>query len=833
MDALLQDIRYGIRQLRKSPGFAGLAIMTLALGIGANTAMFTVVESVLLRPLPYAHADRLVSIGPAGPAGVDGRPTNTSWLNYRDIREQSQTLAAVAGFSEDLGVVQGHDGSLSVVAPGVTPNLFTMVGARPRMGRTFSEDEGKSGGPQVAILSEGLWRQAFGADPQILGRTIRVNAQPRTVVGVMPRSFRFPESIGPDISKGLWLPIQPSQEMLTQRGYSFFVVVGQLKPGATIAQLRSELGSIARHIRQTDPKSTHEIPFTAGSYQRILTGDVRRVLIALLVALGLVLLIACANVANLLIARCLGRQQEFAVRAALGAGRLRLLRQLIVEGALLSVAGCAVGFGLAGLAITAIHKLPAGTIPRADEITVHWTVVLVLALIATLTTLASSLLPALLVARTDPQPALQSASRGVGARSVRGKLSGWLVAGEVALSTLLLISTGLLFRTLWNLEHARLGFDVTRVTSFTAQPADATGFGNMNVTEETQQKSPSIATQIYQPLIQRLKSMPGFQDAALITAPPFSGVSLGSSFTILGKAEELQNENQASVTAVSGGYAHVMSTPVIRGRMISEDDTAATNYVAVANETFVHKYFPNENPLGKELNLGGKDTGMLKPYTIVGILGDQIDQSPSAPPKPLLMLPYQQIPTTSLFYPALLKTVVFFLVKTNSDIAVAPAARTAFMQEAPEFAIDNFLTLRESLAQSNFNDRLGLYLIGTFAGLAITMVVAGLYGVLAQLVSYRRREIGVRLALGATRQSILTMILRQGSILVVAGLCAGIFLAVLSGKLVKGFLFGVKPLDAWTYFAVMIVLLVVGALASFLPARRAAAVEPIQALRDE
>ncbi len=327
--------------------------------------------------------------------------------------------------------------------------------------------------------------------------------------------------------------------------------------------------------------------------------------------------------------------------------------------------------------------------------------------------------------------------------------------------------------------------------------------------------------------------MPGFQSAALITAPPFSGVSMGSSFKILGKPEDSQKENHTNMTAVSGDYARVMSTPVIRGRMISEDDTAAGNFVVVANETFAYKYFRDEDPLGKQLDLGGKDTGMIKPYTIVGIIGDQIDQSASAPPRPMLMLPYQQIPTTSLFYPALLKTVVFFVVKTQGDIAVAPAARTAFKQAAPAFALDNFLTMQESLAQSNFNDRLGLYLIGTFAGLAILMVVAGLYGVLAQLVSYRRREIGVRLALGATRQSILTMILRQGSVLVAAGLLAGILLAALSSKLVKGFLFGVQPLDAWTYFAVMMALLAVGALASFVPARRAAAVEPVEALRDE
>ena len=407
------------------------------------------------------------------------------------------------------------------------------------------------------------------------------------------------------------------------------------------------------------------------------------------------------------------------------------------------------------------------------------------------------------------------------------------MAGEVALSTLLLISTGLLFRTLWNLEHARLGFDVTRVTSFSSQPADATGFGNISVSEDTQQKAPSIATEFYQPVLQRLRSMPGFEDAALITAPPFSGVGLGSSFTILGKPEESQRDNQTSMTAVSGGYTHVMSTPVIRGRMIDENDTASTSYVAVTNEAFVHKYFHDEEPLGRQLDVGGKDTGMLKPYTIVGVIGDQIDHSAAALARPMLFLSYQQVPMSSLFYPALLKTVVFFVVKTRGDIAVAPVARTVFKQVAPDFAIDNFSTMRESLAQSNFNDRLGLYLIGTFAGLAILMVVAGLYGVLAQLVSYRRREIGVRLALGATRKSILAMVLRQGSLMVAAGLGAGMLLAAISGKLVKGFLYGVKPVDVWTYVAVMTALLVVGLLASFLPARRAAAVEPIQALRDE
>lgn len=833
MDALVQDIRCAFRQLGKSPSFTALAVLSLALGIGANTAMFTVVEGVLIRPLPYTNASRMVSIGPGDEHGALTRFSSTSWLNYRDVRDQVRSLSAIAGYSDDVGVVQGRDGSLSVVTPNVTPNLFPMLGAKPLLGRTFSEEEGKPGGPRVVLLSEGLWRQSFGADPHILGRRVRVNAEPRTVIGVMPESFRFPESMGPDLAKGLWLPVQPTAEMLRERGYHFFFIVGQLSPGATLSQLRTELGAVAQHIRQADPKSADGLTFTAASYQRLLTGDARPVLVGLLAALGLVLLIACANVANLLIARCLGRRHEFAVRAALGAGQFRLMGQLVIEGGLLSIAGCALGFGLAEAAIAVIHRLPPDALPRTEGIAVRWTVIVTLTAIATCTTLLSSLLPALLAGRTDPQPALQASSRGVGSRSVGTRLSGWVVTGEVALSTLLLISTGLLFRTLWNLDHAHLGFDVTRVTSFTAQPADAVGFANMSVTETRQTSAPHIGTLIYQPVLERLRSLPGVQDAALVTAPPFTGIDLHSSFTIVGIPEDRQHGYQAKISAVSSAYARAMSTPIVRGRMIGEEDSATAPFVIAVNETFARKYFPHENPLGRQINLGGKDTGMVKPYTIVGIIGDQVDQSPATLPGPLLMVPYHQVPETSLFYAALLKTVVCFVVKTRTDVAVAPAVRSVFRELAPDFALDNFKTMQESFAQSNFNDRLGLYLIGTFAAMAVLMVIAGLYGVLAQIVSYRRREIGVRLALGATPPAMLALILRQASLLVVAGMVVGIALSLATGKLVAGFLYGVKPLDVWTYFAVLAVLFAVGAVAAFIPARRASAIEPTEALREE
>src|SRR5271170_8014076 len=827
MQAFVNDLTYALRQLRKTPGLALLAMLTLALGVGANTAIFTVIESVLLRPLPYQHSDRLLFIGPVDSPGFG----STSWLNYRDIHDQSRQFETVAGYSEDISVVENQDGSQSVVAPRVTPNIFSMVGTQPLLGRTFTEADGQTGGPQVVLLSEGLWRQSFYADPGMVGKVVKIGGKPYTVVGVMPGSFHFPEQLGSDIYKGVWLPVQPTAEMLKDRGYHFFNIVGERRPGVSTIQAQRELDAIAAHIPKTD--SGDSFAFRATPYQEVLTGPVRPVLYALFAALALVLLIACANVSNLLIARCLGRQQEFAVRAALGASRLRLVRQLLAEGMVLSLLGCDVGVLLAQLAMLAVRKLPEGTIPRADSISIHWTVVLALGTVAILTTVLSSLLPALLVARANPQSALQAASRGIGSRSVSGRLSGWLVAGEVALSTLLLVGTGLLFHTLWNLQKSRLGFDTARVTTFTAMPADSAGFSGMAVSEDTGNAPPSVATLTYQPVLDRIRKVPGVQSAALMTTPPLSGMDLGTSFAVVGQAKDQGNKPEARISAVSGDYARTMVTPVLRGRMIDDEDVAAAPFVVVINDSLAKKYFPGKDPLQKQMDLGGKDTGMIQPYTIVGVLADQVDDSVGGEVQPLILVPQQQVPTTSLFYQALLETVVNFVVKTRGDIPIAAEMRSVFHQEAPGFALDDFQTMQQAVEKNTFSQRLGLYLVGSFAGLAVVMVIAGLYGVLSQMVSYRRREIGVRMALGATRQSIAQLILRQGSILIGTGLGVGLLLAFAAARFIKGFLYHVQLLDLGTYVAATLTLLVIGLFASLLPARKAASIEPMQALRED
>jgi putative ABC transport system permease protein len=827
MQTLIHDLRYALRQLLKTPGLTLLAILTLALGVGANTAIFTVIENVLLRPLPYAHSDRLLYIGAVG--DKPGFAT-TSWLNYRDVHSQSKLLQDAAGYSEDVGVLESRDGSQSVTAPRVTTNLFSMLGVQPLLGRTFTDADGLSGGPQVVLLSEGLWRESFHADPNIVGQVVKISGKPQTVVGVVPAGFHFPEEMGSDVLKGVWMPVQPTPEMLKNRGYHFFNVLAELRPGVSIGQAQRELDAIAAHIPRTKDEST--VSFRANLYQEVLTGPVRPVLFGLFGALALVLLIACANVSNLLIARCLGRQQEFAVRSALGASRSRLIRQMLSEGLALSMLGCSVGVALAQMAMIAVHKLPDGTLPRADSISVHWTVVFVLALIAIVTTVLSSLLPALLVARVNPQAALQAASRGIGTRSVSGKLSGWLVAGEVALSTLLLVGTGLLFHTLWNLEQSRLGFETAHITTFQAMPADAAGFSAMAVSEDTGNAPVSVAALVYEPVLERMRHVPGVESAALVTSPPLGGMEIGTSFDIVGQAKDPDNKPNARVSAVSGDYARTLGTPIVRGRMIGDGDALSTPFATVINETLAKKYFPGKDPLGKQIDLG-KDTGMIKPYTIVGILGDQVDKSVGGTVQPFIFVPMQQIPTTSLFYQALLKTVVSFVVKTHGEIPVAVEMRSVFHQNAPGVALDNFQTMQQVVEQNTFSQRLGLYLVGSFAGLAVAMVFAGLYGVLSQLVSYRRREIGVRMALGATRVSVAQLVLRHGSFLVGGGLGIGLALAFATGRVVKSFLYQVQPVDLWTYAAVVLALTVIGLTASLLPARKAASIEPMEALRED
>jgi predicted permease len=625
--------------------------------------------------------------------------------------------------------------------------------------------------------------------------------------------------------------------MQTGRGLNFLTILGRLKRGVSIDQARADLAATAKSIERDFPKDAKGLRLNAVPYDSTVTHSVRPVFAGLVAALALVLLIACVNVANLQLARCLTRQQEFAVRTALGADRWRLIRQLLVEGGLLSVFGSAVGLGLAAGVLWSLRKLPEGMMPRAGEIHLRLSVLAMLAVIAVVVTLLSSLLPVLLAWKTQPETALRGQSRASTPNAARSRISGWLVSGEVAIAAVLLVATGLLFHTLYNLEHQQLGFATGHVVTFTATPPDSLGYlafqsniGNPGANAP----ATSIGLRVYQPLLDRLRHLPGVSEAALASSTPLDDVNFNTSFEIVGRPKSQgKNENSTLVRALSGSFPTAIGTPVAQGRAISDDDTASAPFVAVVNQAFADKYFHGVNPIGQQLDLGGKETGMLKPYTIVGVLKDNLRHSLTESPKPELSLSYQQVPPDSLFYAILLASATQYVLHTRGDVDLAQSIHRAVQETAPGFAVDDLKTMESAVEDATGNQRLGFYLIGSFAALAVLMVVAGLYGVLSQLVSQRQQEVGIRIALGATRESILALFLRQSWRLIAVGIAAGLVASVLATRLVQSFLFNVPTLDPLSYLAAALGLALVGTLAALIPARRASRVEPMVALRNE
>lgn len=828
MSDLRGDLRFALRQLRKSPGFAVAAIVTLALGIGANTAMFTIIDSVLLRPLPYRAADRLMFIG----EGTD--PQNlqaTSPLNMEDLRRPG-IYEQLGGYVIDVAILQTGQGGETVVGTKVTADMFPVLGAKPRLGRTFSAADCEPGAAPTVVLSEGAWRSKFNADPSIIGKPVRIGSVPRIVIGVMPATFTFPDEGGQDVKKGLWLPFQPTVEMRTQRGFSLLSLIGRLPNGATPKQAAAKMAVVAANIKRTDPKGAEDRHFTLRPYQERVTGAVRPVLIALMSALGLVLLIACTNVANLQLSRHLGRYQELAVRCALGASRVQLVVQVLIEGAVLSFLGATAGLGLAQLMLKAVQSIPGDLIPRSGEVHLRLSVIAILAGFALIATLLASLIPAVFAIRTEPQTVLRGAGRGVSPQAARSRMAGWLVIGEVAIAAIFLVACALLFRTLYNLEHAHLGFDTENVITFMATPPTSAGFlsGNQNGSAQ-----PPIARTLYTPILEQLRVLPGVKYAALASSIPFDGVDLHSSFDVNGhenKTEEERKRNHSLVRVMSGGYLEAMGTRIVRGRGISNDDAEQTPFVAVINQSFARQILRGD-PIGQSLNLGGKETGMPKSYTIVGVVEDAVQASTSQPVVPELILPYRQIPEDSLFYPIFISSATNYILRTSGNLDLGGEIHRILQKAAPGFAIDSLQTMRKTVDHANFNQRLAFYLIAGFGGLALLMVAIGLYGVLSQLVGQRRQEIGVRMALGATRELIVWMVLRRALILMATGLVIGTVAAFAMKSLVASFLYGVTGTDVLSYLGALAGLLAVGVVAALLPAGRAAAGNPLEALRAE
>ncbi len=830
MFSAMHDLRWALRRLREAPGFAAAAIVTLALGIGANTAMFTVIDSVLIRPMPFPQPDRLVTVGQPDRSGDFGA---TSWPNLQDLRRESRTLLNISGYVDDSAILQHAGTGKTLLGTKVTCNLLDTLGVQPVLGHGFSDADCAAGASPTVLLSHRLWREEFAADPHIVGKQVRIGNVPHTVVGVMPSSFAFPEEAGAgSASKGIWLPSRVTKE-IQGRGFIFYQMIGRLRPGVNIGQAGAEVTRIAADIRRANPKQTNQLAFRLRSYRETVTGAASSVCYALAAALGLVLLIACANVANLQLSRSLARHQELAVRAALGASRSRLVWELTVESGVLSLLGAGAGLALASGILQLLQLLPEDLIPRANEIQLRWGVLAALAAFATAATVLSSVIPALFVIRADPQEALRGTGRGVTQHLARKRMAGWLVISEVAIAGILLVGSSLLFRSLYNLQHKPLGFAVANVVTFTATPPNSAGY--LSGASGTKTGVAPAAT-LYTLLLSRLRALPGVQQAALASSLPLDDMNLGSSFEFEGhsnKSAEEQQKQNANLRVMSGGYMKAAGTPVLQGRPISDEDGPDAPFIMVVNEAFAQKFFRGKNPLTQRLSFGGKDTGMEKAYAVVGVIANSAQHNLVDEPVPEVDLPYLQIPEHSAFYSILLESATKFILHVEPNQNVIAGVRTVVRRTVPGFAIDDLQAMQATVDKADFNQRLGLYLTAAFAGTAVLMVIIGLYGVLSQLVSQRRQEIGLRMALGATRASILAMVLRQGVLLITTGMLVGLAAAGVLGRTIQSFLYGVAPLDLLSFGATATALLAVGCLAALLPARRAAAIPPIEALYAE
>jgi putative ABC transport system permease protein len=813
-----QHIVFALRQMGKYPGTSILAIIILALGVGANTALFTVIDSVLLRPLPYQKSDKIVIInnGTLQPVGVD------SWLDYEDLYKRAKDYEAIAAFTVDSPVVHTGQSSKLVSAVRTTANLFAVLKIRPILGRAFTNDDNRTGSLPVVLVTTPFWHANLNSDPNVIGRQLMIGDTASTVIGVLPPELKFPELWGSDVAHGIWLPLQVTPDMLTQRSNKFLVMVGRLRPGIGIEAARREAFAITDALSRSIGEN--QVAFTVVLLKDLVTGDVRPALLALTAAMALILLMACAGVATLQSARFLSRTQEFAVRTALGASRRKLIAQVLAEVSVMCAFGGAVGFGIAWILLRSIALFPPDTIARAEEIRFRWETMAAFAGIILFTAVFSALVPALQTARNNARLASSERARGTSAGPEKIRISKWLISGEVALSAILLISAVLMLRTVLSLRSVTAGFDPQRVTMFWAVPGQSSGF-----LQNTQNGSHmgSLVTRIYEPMLEQLAHLPGVTGAAFTSAAPLNNLGMQAGFNIVG-----QNDKYPPVflRAVSPDYARVLGTPILRGRMIADSDTADSQFVAVVNQAFVAQYLESTDPLGKELELA-KSIGLTKPYRIVGVLANTVQNEVAQSPAPEVSIAYRQITPASPFYGLLVAPQTTYIVRTHGNIDVMPAIRNLFTADAPEMALDSVQTLEEAQYNNTFRQRLSLYLIGGFAVVAVLLVVAGLYGVLSQLVGQRRQEIGVRMALGATRSEILRLVGKQGLVMIAVGLTIGFITTLAFGRFISSFLYGVKPTDILSYIAVLLILLLVGCSAILVPAYRASRMEPADSLR--
>jgi putative ABC transport system permease protein len=810
MSSLFQDVRYAFRVLRKNPGFAIMAILTLALGVGANTAIFSVVNTVLLRPLDFKSPANLyiLSMEDVKRNLVGG---NFGYIFFQDLRDRNSTLESIAAFSNDTFNLVGGDAPEQLQALRVSPSFFDVVGIQPRFGRTFLKPEGEPGGQPVVILGHDLWMRRFGSDPNLVGRGVTLDGISYTVVGVLGRDLDVPfQNIDVWVPRPYETSIFPPERVQTGSGY--LNAVARLKPGVPVSQAKAELDAIAAQYEHEFPANS-DASFAATISVASLTenalGGVRTTLWVLLGAVGFVLLIACANVANLFLARAAGRQKEIAIRSALGASRPRLVRQFLTESTILAISGGAIGVLVAAWGVRLLSSSSMLPIPRANEIAVNVVVLIFSLVISFLAGILFGIVPAWRTSRINLSEIMNEASRGSSAGARRNRAGALIIIAELGFSVVLLVGAGLLLQSFYRLLHVHLGFDPQNVLTFQiALPS-------------IKYAQPFQKTEFHQQLRERIAAMPGVRSVAtVLQVPPFGG--LYAPYLVEGMPPDMPRGQRpvALWNCISPAYFQTLGIPMLKGRNFSDADTEKSNAVTIISQGLAARYWPHEDPIGRHIQIARQPA----PSEIVGVVADLRNHGVGADMGEELYTPVPQRPFATMNV----------VVKTSGDpMQIVPAVRSAIQSVDRDQPMTQVVSLEENLSGSVSQQRLSAMLLGIFAALALILAAIGIYGVTSYSVAQRSKEIGIRIAMGAQPSDVLRLIIGFGAKLAFLGVVIGVIAALALTQLMKTMLFGVTATDPETMAAVSITLIAVTLLACYIPARRAMSVDPVIALRSE
>jgi putative ABC transport system permease protein len=811
MQSLLQDLRYAARMLLRNPGFTFVAVVTLALGIGANTAIFSVVHAVLLRPLPYPESEQLAWVW------MDNRKEGihediASWPNFVDWRTQNQVFEGLAGVRDRTFNLTGSGEPEELRGANVTINFFDLMRVNPKTGRGFTSDEEQEGRDRVVVIGNGLWQRRFSGDPNVVGQILSLNGQNHTIIGIMPPGFQFPNKTE------LWLPLVPDARTRDARGAFWLPVIGRLKPGVTRTQAQAEMGTIGNRLEQQYPDSNTGFGINVVQMHEQLVGRMRLALLVLLGAVGCVLLIACANVTNLLLARAASRQKEMGIRAALGAGRWRVARQLLTESVLLAVCGSALGLLMAYWGLKALVALAPADFPSANSIGISGRVLLFTMALSLLTGLIFGLIPALQISQPALSEVLKDGSRsggggGGGGGGVRGQATrSALVVAEIALALMLLAGAGLMLKSSWQLQQINPGFNPANVLKV-----------RLNLPGSKYPEGTNVQA-FYQQLLERLSALPGVQAAGATSSVLLNKVHNSAGFAIEGRPIEAgASRPELPIDSVSPSYFQVMGIQLLKGRVFNEQDKRDGLSVAIVNDTMARRYWPTEDPIGKRFTFGDPrpDARWL---TVVGVVRDSKRQGLDAEVRIESFLAHAQRP---------LRAMELVIRTPDNPLAMARTVRETIWSMDRDLPVSEIQTVEQLLGERTAPRRFNLLLFALFAAVALILAAIGIYGVMSYAVTQRTQELGIRLALGAQVRDVLKLVMRRGLVLTLIGVGIGLFAAMAATRLMSNLLFGISATDPLTFATITLILVFVALLACYIPARRATRVDPMIALRYE